>query len=208
MLVVMGRETMKACRVAIYVGPKCVTCKEMIEEICGADNRLNLGLTVEVIEKEHEYFKKTRAPMTVFFGIFNGRLRYVGWMCCHMVRVIEKNLIMLAKSVKAKVPKDLVDILRQLNKLDIEMFTSPLCPTGCPDIAEALANIVTACGNVSCTIVGAIEALDLMDELGISKLPTLILNNKLKCSPRGKSVDEAYNSLKEIMIRNLDKIRG
>ncbi|OYT60617.1 MAG: hypothetical protein B6U75_01245 [Desulfurococcales archaeon ex4484_217_1] len=207
-MVVMGRETMKACRVAIYVGPKCVTCKEMIEEICGADNRLNLGLTVEVIEKEHEYFKKTRAPMTVFFGIFNGRLRYVGWMCCHMVRVIEKNLIMLAKSVKAKVPKDLVDILRQLNKLDIEMFTSPLCPTGCPDIAEALANIVTACGNVSCTIVGAIEALDLMDELGISKLPTLILNNKLKCSPRGKSVDEAYNSLKEIMIRNLDKIRG
>jgi len=207
MLVVMERETMKARRVAIYVGPKCVTCKEMIEEICGADNRLNLGLTVEVIEKEHEYFKKTRAPMTVFFGVFDGRLRYVGWMCCHMVRVIEKNLIMLAKSVRAKVPKDLVNILRQLNKLDIEMFTSPLCPTGCPDIAEALANIVTACGNVSCTIVGAIEALDLMDELGISKLPTLVLNNKLKCSPRGKSVDEAYNSLKEIIIKNLDKIR-
>ena len=198
---------MEAYRIVIYVGPKCVTCKEMIEEIRGIVNRLNLGLTIEVIEKEHEYFEKTRAPMTVLFGVFGGRLRYVGWMCCHMVRVIEKNLIMLAKSVKAKVPKDLVDILRQLNKLDIEMFTSPLCPTGCPDIAEALANIVTACSNVSCTVVGAIEALDLMDELGISKLPTLILNNKLKCSPRGKSVEDAYNSLKEIIVKNLDKIR-
>ncbi|HDJ94803.1 MAG TPA: hypothetical protein ENG46_00510 [Acidilobales archaeon] len=198
---------MEAYRIVIYVGPKCVTCKEMIEEIRGIINRLNLGLTIEVIEKEHEYFEKTRAPMTVLFGVFGGRLRYVGWMCCHMVRVIEKNLIMLAKSVKAKIPKDLLETLRQLNKLNIEMFTSPLCPTGCPDIAEALANIVTACSNVSCTVVGAIEALDLMDELGISKLPTLILNNKLKCSPRGKSVEDAYNSLKEIIVKNLDKIR-
>ena len=124
-----------------------------------------------------------------------------------MVRVIERNLTMLAKSVKAKVPENLLKVIQQLNRLDVVMFTSPLCPTGCPDIAEALANIVTACSNVSCTVIGAIEALDLMDELGISKLPTLVLNNKLKCSPRGKSVDEAYNSLKEIIIKNLDKIR-
>ncbi|RLG76607.1 MAG: hypothetical protein DRO23_00195 [Thermoprotei archaeon] len=193
--------------VEIYVGPGCVTCKEMIEEISNTVRKLNIALKFKTINKEHEYFKKTKAPMTVFYGVFEGRLRYVGWMCCHMERIIERTLAILVNPMEAKVPDQVRASISSLNRVDVRMFTSPLCPTGCPDIAEALVNITAVCNNVYCTIIGAIEALDLMDELGISKIPTVILNNKVRCSLNAKSVNEAYENILDVISKNIEKFK-
>lgn len=189
--------------IEIYVGPGCVTCKEMIEEISNTMRKLNVNLRLKTISKEHEYFKKTKAPMTVFHGVFEGRLRYVGWMCCHMERIIERTLAILVNPMEAKVPDHVRTSIGSLSKVNVKMFTSPLCPTGCPDIAEALVNITAVCNNVYCTIIGAIEALDLMDELGISKIPAVILNDKVKCFLNVKSVNEAYENILDIINKKL-----
>ena len=193
--------------IEIYVGPGCVTCKEMIEEISNTVRKLNIVLKLKTINREHEYFKKTKAPMTVFYGVFEGRLRYVGWMCCHMERIIERTLAILVNPMEAKVPDQVRASISSLNRVDVKMFTSPLCPTGCPDIAEALVNITATCNNVYCTIIGAIEALDLMDELGISKIPTVILNDKVRCSLNAKSVNEAYENILDIISKNIEKFK-
>ena len=193
--------------VEIYVGSGCVTCKEMIEEISNTIRKLNIALKFKTINREHEYFKKTKAPMTVFYGVFKGRLRYIGWMCCHMERIIERTLAILVNPMEAKVPDQVRASISSLNRVDVKMFTSPLCPTGCPDIAEALVNITAVCNNVYCTIIGAIEALDLMDELGISKIPTVILNNKVRCSLNAKSVNEAYENILDVISKNIEKFK-
>ncbi len=193
--------------VEIYVGPGCVTCKEMIEEISNTARKLNIALKLKIINREHEYFKKTKAPMTIFYGVFEGRLRYIGWMCCHMERIIERTLAILVNPMEAKVPDQVRASISSLNRVDVRMFTSPLCPTGCPDIAEALVNITAICNNVYCTIIGAIEALDLMDELGVSKIPTVILNDKVRCSLNAKSVNEAYENILDVISKNIEKFK-
>ncbi len=193
--------------VEIYVGPGCVTCKEMIEEISNTARKLNIALKLKTINREHEYFKKTKAPMTIFYGVFEGRLRYIGWMCCHMERIIERTLAILVNPMEAKVPDQVRASISSLNRVDVRMFTSPLCPTGCPDIAEALVNITAICNNVYCTIIGAIEALDLMDELGVSKIPTVILNDKVRCSLNAKSVNEAYENILDVISKNIEKFK-
>lgn len=183
------------CNIILFSWDPCITCNEMIREIKKLGREIKANINLKVINEKHEFYDISKAPLTVFYGVHEGRLRFVGWMCCHMENVVKEALQICTGIKKPIVRKDLITTVKSLDKIDVKIFTSPLCAIGCPDVARVFIHLTALCNNVTCTVLGILETLDYMVKQGINEIPTIIINDKQKFVINVKSYEEAQDSI-------------
>ncbi len=168
----------------LYVKPKDCRICTYLELDLEFIKRASEGM-VEVKEKQVE---GSGEPVTIIYGLFNGRLTYNGWMCFRLFPAFLEGIALAGEAIPSEAPREAIEKLGDV-KADVKLLVSPKCPY-CPKALHMLLHLAVEADGLNVEAYSIAGRREVLRAYGTRGVPALIVNEKLVKSGAPKSYEE------------------
>ena len=150
-----------------------------LAELIAQESEGKVSLKTYVKEENPDAFKERGVDKTPTFSLCNGAIRYIGVPLAEELPAFIETLIRISKS-ETKLSDETEKWLKQLNRrFQIQVVVTMSCPYS--PYAVLLANMFAFSSNgmVTSEAIEALDNLDIVDEHGITAVPTVLVNGKV-----------------------------